>query len=86
MTPPPITWHRPQVLGPHTLPKPRPADDRRCWFRVIARLRERTMLLLRRRCGRRVGEVSPLTWPAINVGAGSMRLNHGTGQMDRVGY
>jgi integrase len=44
------------------------------------------MLLLMRRCGLRVGEVSALTWPAMYFGAGSIRLNHSKGQADRVVY
>jgi integrase/recombinase XerD len=44
------------------------------------------MFLLMLRCGLRVGEVSALTWPAINVGAESLRINNGKGQVDRVVY
>lgn len=86
MTQHPINWRRHQVLVPHTLPKPMPEDDLLRLFRVIDRLRDRTMFLLMLRCGLRVGEVSTLTWPAINVGAGSIRINNGKGQVDRVVY
>ncbi|HEX9870002.1 MAG TPA: tyrosine-type recombinase/integrase [Candidatus Tectomicrobia bacterium] len=86
MTQPPINWRRHQVLVPHTLPKPMPEDNLLRLFRVIDRLRDRAMFLLMLRCGLRVGEVSTLTWPAINVGAGSIRINNGKGQVDRVVY
>jgi len=86
MTQQPVTWHRQQVWVPHTLPKPIPEDDRLGLFRVIDRRRDRTMCRLRLRCGLRVGEVSTLTWSAINVEAGSIRINHGQGQVDRVVY
>ncbi|MBI3328010.1 MAG: tyrosine-type recombinase/integrase [Nitrospinae bacterium] len=82
----PIQWRRHQVLVPQTLPRPMPADDLLRFFRVIDRLRDRTMFLLMLRCGLRVGEVSTLTWPAINVGAGSIRIDNGKGQVDRVVY
>jgi integrase/recombinase XerD len=82
----PINWRRHQVLVPHTLPKPMPEDDLLRLFRVIDRLRDRTMFLLMLRCGLRVGEVSALTWPAINFGAESLRINNGKGQVDRVVY
>jgi site-specific recombinase XerD len=80
----PVTWHRHQVVVPQTRPKPIPEDDLLGLFRVIDRLRERTMLLLMLRCGLRIGEVSTLTWSAINVEAGSIRINQGNGQVDRV--
>jgi integrase/recombinase XerD len=82
----PINWRRHQVLVPHTLPKPMPEDDLLRLFRVIDRLRDRTMFLLMLRCGLRVGEVSALTWPAINFGAESLRINNGKGQVDRMVY
>jgi site-specific recombinase XerD len=82
----PVIWHRHQVLVPHTLPKPIPENDLLCLFRVIDRLRDRTMFLLMLRCGLRVGEVITLTWSAINVEAGSIRINQGKGQVDRVVY
>jgi site-specific recombinase XerD len=82
----PIQWRRHQVVVPQTLPKPLPEDDLLRFFRVIDRLRDRTMFLLMLRCGLRVGEVSTFTWPAINVGAGSIRIDHGKGQVDRVVY
>jgi integrase/recombinase XerD len=82
----PINWRRHQVQVPHTLPKPMSEDDLLRLFRVIDRLRDRTMFLLMLRCGLRVGEVSTLTWPAINVGAESIRINNGKGQVDRVVY
>jgi integrase len=86
MPPQPVMWHRHQVWVPHTLPQPIPADDLRCLFRVIDGLRDRTMLLLMRRGGLRVGEVRTLTWSAIKAAAGSLRINRGTGPVARVVY
>jgi site-specific recombinase XerD len=80
MTQQPIHWRRHQVLVPQSLPKPMAEEDLVRFFRVIDALRDRTMCLLMRRCGLRVGEVQALTWPAINVGVGSIRLNNSKGQ------
>ena len=55
-------------------------------FKVIDTLRDRTMFLLMLRCGLRVGEVSALTWPAIDVHARSIRIDNSKGQVDRVVY
>src|SRR5262249_42965661 len=38
------------------------------------------------RCGLRVSEVCALTWDAIDVDAGTVRINRGKGQVDRVVY
>jgi site-specific recombinase XerD len=82
----PISWRRHQVLVPHTLPKPLAEEDLIQFFKVIDLLRDRTMFLLMLRCGLRVGEVSALTWPAINSHVGSIRIDHSKGQVDRVVY
>src|SRR5215831_1753980 len=41
------------------------------------------MLLLRRRCGLRVGAVRACTWPTIKLTAGSLRSDNRTGPGDR---
>ncbi len=86
VTQPPIHWRRHHVIAPQRLPKPRHEDDLVQLFRVIDRLRDRTMFWLMVRCGLRVGEVSALTWPSINFKAGSIRLDNSKGQVDRVVY
>jgi site-specific recombinase XerD len=55
-------------------------------FKVIDTLRDRTMFLLMLRCGLWVGEVSTLTWPAIDFHARSIRIDNSQGQVDRVVY
>ena len=82
----PIHWRRHQVIVPHSLPKPMHEEDLIQFFQVIDRFRDRTMFLLMLRCGLRVGEVSALTWSAINVEARSIRIDNGKGQVDRVVY
>jgi integrase len=57
--------------------------DLRRFFRVIDALHDRTMCLLMLRCGLRVGEVSALTWSAIDGEARSIRIDNGKGQVDR---
>jgi integrase len=44
------------------------------------------MFLLMLRCGLRVGEVSALSWSAIDGEARSIRIDNGKGQVDRVVY
>jgi site-specific recombinase XerD len=61
-------------------------EDRIRFFQVMDSLRDRTMFLLMLRCGLRVGEVSALTWPAMHAKAGSIRIDNGKGQVDRVVY
>jgi site-specific recombinase XerD len=76
----PIHWRRHHVIVPQSLPKPMGEDALIQWFRVIERLRDRTMFLLMLRCGLRVGEVSALTWPSINFKAGSIRIDSSKGK------
>jgi site-specific recombinase XerD len=82
----PINRRRHQVLVPQTLPKPRAEADLTHFFKVIDALPDRAMFLLMLRCGLRVGEVSALTWSAIDDEARSIRINNGKGQVDRVVY
>jgi integrase/recombinase XerD len=82
----PINWRRHQVLVPHTLPKPMAEEDLIQFFKVIEALRDRTIFQLILPCGLRVGEVSTLTWPAINVNAGSIRIDTSKRQVDRGVY
>jgi integrase/recombinase XerD len=82
----PINRRRHQVLVPHTLPKPMADTDLIRLFKVIDMLRDRTMFLLMLRGGLRVGEVSALTWPAIDCHARSIRIDNSKGQVDRVVY
>ena len=82
----PINRRRHQVLVPQTLPKPMADIDLIRLFKVINTLRDRTMFLLMLRCGLRVGEVSALTWPSIDVHARSIRIDNSKGQVDRVVY
>jgi integrase/recombinase XerD len=82
----PIHWRLHHVLVPQTLPKPMTEADLIRFFSVIDALQDRTMFLLMLRCGLRVGEVSTLTWPAIDAEARSRRMNTGKGQVARVVY
>jgi site-specific recombinase XerD len=61
-------------------------DEVVAFFRVIDALRDRTMFLLMLRCGLRVGEVSSLPWAAIDFTQGTVRIDNGKGQVDRVVY
>jgi site-specific recombinase XerC len=80
----PIHWRRHQVLVPQALSRPMAEEDLIRFFQVIDSRRDRTMVLRMLRCGLRVGEVSALTWPAMQAQAGSIRIDNGTGQVDRV--
>jgi integrase/recombinase XerD len=82
----PTNGRRHHVLVPQTLPKPMTEADLIRFFTVIDARQDRTMFLLMLRCGLRVGEVSALTWPAIDVKAGALRSDTGKGQVDRVVY
>jgi site-specific recombinase XerD len=61
-------------------------DEVVAFFRVIDALRDRTMFLLMLRCGLRVGEVSRLSWSAIALPQGTVRIENSKGHVDRVVY
>jgi site-specific recombinase XerD len=71
---------------PRTLPKPMAETDVTNFFKVIDSLRDRLIFLLMLRCGLRVSETCTLTWEQIDVDAGTIRINNGKGQIDRVVY
>ena len=77
---------RHQLLVPTRLPRPMTAAEVVAFFRVIDTLEDRTMFLLLLRCGLRVREVSRLRWAAIDMAQGTLRVNTGKGQVDRVVY
>jgi integrase/recombinase XerD len=56
------------------------------FFQVIDSLRDRLLFLLMLRCGLRVSEACALTWEAVDLQAGTVRVNHGKGQVDRLVY
>jgi integrase/recombinase XerD len=80
----PIRLPRPHILVPQALPRPMAEDEVSAFFRVIDALRDRTMFLLMRRCGLRVGEVSRLLWSALDLTQGTVRIEHSKGHVDRV--
>jgi site-specific recombinase XerD len=77
---------RHRLLTPTVLPKPIPDADLTAFFRVIDAVRDRLIFLFMLRCGLRVSEVCALTWDAIDGGAGTVRINRGKGQVDRIVY
>lgn len=82
----PIQLPRHQILVPTRLPRPMAEAEVVAFFRVIDALEDRTIFLLMLRCGLRVSEVSRLRWTAIDMAQGSLRVNNGKGQVDRVVY
>jgi site-specific recombinase XerD len=82
----PIQLPRHQILVPTRLPRPMTEAEVVAFFRVIDALEDRTMFLLMLRCGLRVSEVSRLLWVAIDMIQGTLRVNNGKGQVDRVVY
>jgi site-specific recombinase XerD len=82
----PIRLPRHHILVPQDLPRPMAEDEVRAFFRVIDALRDRTMFLLMLRCGLRVGEVSRVSWSAIDLTQGTVRIDNGKGHVDRVVY
>jgi site-specific recombinase XerD len=82
----PLRYPRHHILVPQDLPRPMADDEVVAFFRVIDALRDRTMFLLMLRCGLRVGEVSHLPWAAIDLAQGTVRIDNGKGQVDRVVY
>jgi len=86
MTHQPVLRRRHRLLTPLVLPKPIPDADLTAFFQVIDAVRDRLIFLFMLRCGLRVSEVCALTWDAIDRGAGTVRINRGKGQVDRIVY
>src|SRR5712691_11094204 len=86
MTQQPVLRRRHRLLTPTVLPKPIPDTDLTAFFQVIDAVRDRLIFLFMLRCGLRVSEVCALTWDAIDVHAGTVRINRGKGQVDRIVY
>jgi len=86
MTQQPVLRRRHRLLTPLVLPKPIPDADLAAFFHVIDAVRDRLIFLFMLRCGLRVSEVCALTWDAIDLHAGTVRINRGKGQVDRVVY
>jgi integrase len=84
MTQQPVLRRRHRLLTPTVLPKPIPDTDLVAFFQVIDSIRDRLMFLFMLRCGLRVSEVCALAWKAIDLDAGTVRINRGKGQVDRV--
>lgn len=82
----PIRRHRHNVILPQSLPRPMAETDIVAFFRVIDTVRDRLMFLLMLRCGLRVAEVAHLPWSAVNLEAGSVRIDNGKDHVDRVVY
>ncbi len=82
----PIRRHRHHVTVPQRLPRPMADDDLVVFFRVIDSLRDRLLFLIMLRCGLRVGETRTLTWTAIDWDQGTIRVDNGKGQVDRIVY
>jgi site-specific recombinase XerD len=86
MTQQPVLRRRHRLLTPTVLPKPIPDADLVAFFQVIDSVRDRLIFLFMLRCGLRVSEVCALAWDAIDLDAGTVRINRGKGQVDRVVY
>ncbi|MDQ3830402.1 MAG: tyrosine-type recombinase/integrase [Candidatus Tectomicrobia bacterium] len=82
----PIRHPRHHILVPQDLPRPMAEAEVVALFRVIDALRDRTMFLLMLRCGLRVSEVSHLSWAALDLAQGTVRIDHSKGHVDRVVY
>ena len=83
MTPQPVR-RRPRLLMPTVLPQPLPDPALAAFFQVIAAVRDRLMFLFMLRCGFRVSEGGALAWDALALAAGTVRMNRGKGQVDRL--
>src|SRR2546428_6674951 len=86
MTQQPVLRRLHRLLTRLVLPKPIPDADLAAFFHVIDAVRDRLIFLFMLRCGLRVSEVCALTWDAIDLHAGTVRINRGKGQVDRVVY
>jgi site-specific recombinase XerD len=75
-----------RLLTPHGLPKAIPDVDLVAFFQVIDSLRDRLLFLLMLRCGLRVSEACALPWEAVDLQAGTVRINQGKGRVDRLVY
>jgi site-specific recombinase XerD len=82
----PIRHPRHHILVPQDLPRPMAEAEVVTFFRVIDGLRDRTMFLLMLRCGLRVSEVSHLSWSALDLAQGTVRVDQSKGHVDRVVY
>jgi len=86
MTHQPVWRRRHRLLTPTVLPKPMPDTDLIAFFQVIDSVRDRLIFLLMLRCGLRVSEVCALSWDAIDLSVGTVRITRGKGQVDRIVY
>jgi site-specific recombinase XerC len=75
----PIRHPRHHILVPQDLPRPMAEDEDVALSRVIDALRDRAMFLLMLRCGLRVSEVSHLTWSALDLAQGTVRIERLSG-------
>jgi integrase/recombinase XerD len=73
-------------VTPAVLPKAIPDADLVAFFQVINSLRDRLLFLLMLRCGLRVSEACALTWDAIDLPGGTVRINQSKGRVDRIVY
>ena len=82
----PVLRRQHRLLVPQALPKAIPDADLVAFFQGIDSLRDRLLFLLMLRCGLRVSEACALTWDAVDLQAGTVRINRGKGQVDRLVY
>lgn len=82
----PVSKRRHRLLTPVTLPKPILEADLVAFFKAVDSTRDRLLFLLMLRCGLRVSEACSLRWDACDLEAGTLRINDGKGQVDRVVY
>jgi site-specific recombinase XerD len=86
MTRQPVRRRQHHLLVPQGLPKAIPDADLVAFFQVIDSLRDRLLLLLMLRCGLRVSATCALPWSAVDLQAGTIRIDRGKGQVDRLVY
>jgi len=82
----PVRWRQHHLMVPQGLPKAIPDADLVAFFQVIDSLRDRLLFLLMLRCGLRVSEACALPWEAVDLQAGTVRIDRGKGQVDRLVY